>query len=67
MSDLIDRANDRAQYDLDVSLSKVKLPPANDVAECLDCGRSIGSARKRAMPSATRCIECQSAAENKGR
>jgi phage/conjugal plasmid C-4 type zinc finger TraR family protein len=27
--------------------------------DCEDCGRSIPLARRKAMPSATRCIHCQ--------
>ncbi|WP_457812940.1 TraR/DksA C4-type zinc finger protein [Sinorhizobium meliloti] len=27
--------------------------------ECEECGKPIGEARRRAMPSATRCILCQ--------
>lgn len=26
---------------------------------CLDCGEEIGAARLKAVPSATRCIDCQ--------
>ena len=26
---------------------------------CIDCGEEIGAARKKAVPSATLCIECQ--------
>lgn len=32
---------------------------------CLDCGATIPSARRLAMPSATRCIPCQEAHEGK--
>jgi phage/conjugal plasmid C-4 type zinc finger TraR family protein len=31
--------------------------------ECVRCGRAIPPARRAAMPSAERCIECQSAFE----
>lgn len=27
--------------------------------ECVDCGETIAAARKKAMPSATRCVDCQ--------
>ncbi|MFZ1892312.1 MAG: TraR/DksA C4-type zinc finger protein [Formosimonas sp.] len=27
--------------------------------ECVDCGEDIATARKKAMPSATRCLDCQ--------
>jgi len=32
---------------------------------CADCGNEIAPARRLAMPSARRCLECQSAAERK--
>lgn len=31
--------------------------------ECVDCEREIPEARRRAHPSATRCLECQEVAE----
>jgi phage/conjugal plasmid C-4 type zinc finger TraR family protein len=30
---------------------------------CADCGEEIPAARRRALPSATRCVECQAEAE----
>lgn len=33
---------------------------------CEVCGQPIGAARRRAMPSATRCITCQEIAEAEG-
>jgi len=30
---------------------------------CLDCGKPIGEERLAALPSATRCVACQAAAE----
>lgn len=31
--------------------------------DCIDCGRAIPTARRRACPSATRCITCQETTE----
>jgi phage/conjugal plasmid C-4 type zinc finger TraR family protein len=33
--------------------------------ECVDCGEPIDVARRMAMPSARRCIDCQSARERR--
>lgn len=65
MSDIIDQANDRAQYDRDAAIKAHRLAPANDVNECDDCGGPIGAKRKQAIPSTTRCIVCQSALESR--
>lgn len=32
---------------------------AAGTCECVDCGREISEARRRAYPSATRCVACQ--------
>ncbi|MEY9717871.1 phage/conjugal plasmid C-4 type zinc finger TraR family protein [Sinorhizobium fredii] len=36
-------------------------------ADCEECGRPIGEARRAAMPSATRCFSCQEAFETERR
>lgn len=33
--------------------------------DCIDCGNPIDVARRLALPSAVRCVECQSAYERK--
>lgn len=42
--------------------------PNNDHAKgiCADCGEPIPKARLKFVPSATRCVTCQTLAENKG-
>lgn len=32
---------------------------AKGCAECVECGEDIPAARRAALPSATRCIDCQ--------
>ena len=46
---------------LDTSLSAVReeLNKVSLTSICLDCGDPIGAARKKAVPSSTRCIDCQ--------
>lgn len=33
--------------------------------ECEDCGAPIGAARRAALPSATRCVDCQERRERR--
>lgn len=35
--------------------------------ECRDCGDEIEDARRKAMPSATRCVGCQAKFERRGK
>ena len=35
--------------------------------ECLECGEEIPARRRAALPNATRCIDCQSIVEHRGR
>ena len=59
MGDIIDDANKTATVHLNAALSHIKLPAANDVMVCIDCGDPIGAKRKTAAPHAVRCSECQ--------
>ena len=67
MDDLIDKANKQAQLNLDAALAAARLKTqaltANDVTDCIRCDKPIGEQRKQYMPSATRCIACQSVHE----
>lgn len=67
MSDIIDKANHQAQRLLDDALGAMTAPPPNGVIYCLRCDKPIGEQRKAAVPSATRCIKCQTRHEKKGR
>jgi phage/conjugal plasmid C-4 type zinc finger TraR family protein len=35
--------------------------------ECRDCGEEIDEARRKAMPSAVRCVRCQGLFERRGK
>ena len=39
----------------------------NDAQECVVCGGTIPAARKRALPSADRCVACAGLRERAGR
>lgn len=58
---------------LQVSIVAEQLADINDALacptrqkKCVDCGTSIPAARRRAMPSAKRCISCQMIVETSG-
>jgi len=42
-----------------IEAAKKALQP-NNIEYCIDCGIKIPEARKAAMPSACRCIDCES-------
>jgi len=62
VSDLADRAVEREQDFIDERLREQQIAAALDAPGkelCADCGEEIPEPRRRAMPSAIRCIECQ--------
>lgn len=63
MKDIIDRANEQVQRNLDAALEaarhKTQAMTANDITDCIECEKPIGEQRKQYMPSAIRCIPCQ--------
>ena len=48
------------QEALENQLSQVReaLEKKSETTICIDCGEPIGEARLKAIPSATRCIDC---------
>lgn len=59
MGDIIDDANKIANVHLKAALSHIKIPVANNITDCIDCGDRIGAKRKQAAPYAMHCMECQ--------
>lgn len=60
MSDIFDHAQEVEQASRDADIFLVQKSMAHDgTNECVDCGCDIWLERKKAMPSATRCIDCQ--------
>lgn len=71
MSDIIDRANDLADWQRKLALEKAlkKRPALSAVFEeingeqvqlCAECDEEIPAQRLRALPEAVLCIDCQS-------
>lgn len=64
MSDIIDRANDQAQEELNRNLAKAQRFDTPSLAECIECGEDIPERRQR-LGGVTRCIDCQSVIERR--
>lgn len=44
-----------------VKLARSRMARGESLAECEGCGTSIPEARRKAVPGARRCVECQEA------
>lgn len=67
--DDVDRAQEREQLDRDLALNALRrrpVPPTYAGNECVDCGDTIDPRRRAAVPTATRCAECQQRWETYG-
>jgi phage/conjugal plasmid C-4 type zinc finger TraR family protein len=64
MSDIIDRANDQAQEELERNLAKAARFDKPSLLECLDCGEDIPE-RRRSLGGVTRCVDCQNNIERR--
>lgn len=64
MSDIIDRANDQAQEELNRNLAKAQRFDTPSLTECIECGEDIPEQRRR-LGGVTRCIDCQNNVENR--
>jgi len=66
VSDVVDRAQIVEEDQLAELVERQRRAAALDKPgsrECIDCGDQIPRERRRALPSATRCIGCQDEAE----
>lgn len=54
-----------AECDAQIAATRARLAAAGN-ADCIECGEPIGEARLAALPSAIRCIGCQSGFERRG-
>lgn len=64
MSDIIDRANDQAQEELERNLAKAARFDQPSLTECIDCDEDIPERRRR-LGGVSRCIDCQSVIERR--
>lgn len=58
--DVIDIANNIQEFNTELSLLKQRERiQSKSVSECCDCGGEIEYLRRKAIPEAIRCYECQ--------
>lgn len=70
MADTVDRAQDREAELTADALAQHRLRWSADGAgatECVLCGEPIPAARRRAVPHAVRCIDCERMREQQAR
>lgn len=67
MADELDQAAEQTRRSSEAGIARIRaqLDGAGS-AECDDCGEDIPAARRKAMPSARRCVTCQSKLERRG-
>lgn len=60
----LDLANSLAERERDAGIEAAsKALQGNGITHCIDCQKPIPQRRREAIPSATRCFECQQIAE----
>jgi phage/conjugal plasmid C-4 type zinc finger TraR family protein len=68
MSDDADHSQKHEEAERHSGVSKAILSLQQEGCDrCIDCGTPIGDERRKAMPSAQRCIWCQNYMEGMGR
>lgn len=68
MADNADIAAELMERRMEGALANYRLPtPVATQPECEECGDEIPAARRRAVPWATMCIECQGIREQRGK
>lgn len=67
MADDIDRANDQAQYLLDIALHRSRRTPSNCVSAqfCEDCDEPIPLLRQQTIQGCQTCVSCQGLRERR--
>ncbi|HEX7943956.1 MAG TPA: DksA/TraR family C4-type zinc finger protein [Phenylobacterium sp.] len=48
-----------------VSAARARLPTGDGTDHCVECGEEIPEARRRALPGAHTCVECQSGRDSR--
>lgn len=67
MTDQIDRANELAEQQLEISLAnqRAKTIACTSLFECEECGEPIPEKRREMVIGCTRCFDCQMAHEHR--
>ena len=48
-----------------VSSARARLPTGEGASHCIECGDEIPEARRRALPGARTCVQCQSGRDSR--
>jgi phage/conjugal plasmid C-4 type zinc finger TraR family protein len=67
MPDDMDRVQERVDLHLAKAIEAHRLPAKRGPRLCENCDEPIPELRRRALPSATRCVRCQQALEGAAR
>lgn len=60
MAELIDEANERAEFNISIAIANARINhDAVSATHCKACGEPIPEKRRVAVPGCTMCIECQ--------
>jgi RNA polymerase-binding transcription factor DksA len=66
-AEVVDALGNEARLELTLIAKALDQIKNNNYGDCIDCGKSIPIARLKAYPFAERCIDCATAAEERGR
>ena len=61
MSDILDEAREKEECEREalIAMALGRMEVAQPLTHCIDCGSEIPEGRRKASPSARRCIGCQ--------
>jgi len=59
MADVVDQANDHADYLLQLALAKRPAASTISLQFCEDCGEEIPAARRARVQGCVTCVDCQ--------
>jgi phage/conjugal plasmid C-4 type zinc finger TraR family protein len=48
-----------------VLTARARMPAGEGTEDCVECGEEIPQARRRALPGATTCVQCQSGRDSR--
>lgn len=66
-AEVVDALGNEAQHELRLIAKALDQIKNDSYGDCIDCGKTIPSARLKAHPFAERCIDCATLAEKKNR
>jgi len=67
MSDYADKAQEREQLHREAALAASRVPKGRGTEDCVICGDRIPADRKKVLPEAETCVDCQTMLERGNR